>query len=166
MTFEFINTSHGKTAGNYLPEAWNSKVNVDRRKYRKASLKYYFLGGRRKSVKYKSEKHIPIVDQYDAKILICSILILILCILDGYFTIYLSTKGTLTINPLMKNVFLTGPSIYISVRIIITLISIICLQLLHKLEIGFMKIKIEKIFPFIIFVLCLENIWNIILIFN
>jgi hypothetical protein len=148
-----------------MNEAWNIRRRVDRRVNKKASSKYILFGGRRGFVRRQSDSSkVPIMDRYDKKILIYSALILMLSILDGYLTLYLTTMGAVTLNPLMKKIFIAGPVFIIIFKFFITFISIICLQILHKVRIDFLKVRVENLFPVIVIVLCLANIWNITLI--
>ena len=145
-----------------MNHTWNHRTGMDRRKNSIAPLRYILFGGRRENIRRQSDSVlISIMDKYPNEILIYSLLIVILSILDGYLTVYLTAKGALLINPLMKGLLDTGPELYIFVKFMITFISIICLQIFHKLNIHFLNIKVEKLFPMIFLMYCLVNIWNL-----
>ena len=147
-----------------MNRTWNIRTHIDRRKSKKLTLNYILFGGRRNSVRRQTDtNYIPILDTYDKKILLYSLLIILLSILDGYLTLYLVSNGASAINPLMKRIVHISPALYIFLKFFISFISMICLQILHKIKIGFLSIRVERLFPVIILIFCVVNIHNVIL---
>ena len=107
---------------NTVDNNWDPRTRIDRRKNKMPSLRYILYGGRRRVIRRQNETiNFPIIDKYDEKILIYSIVILILSLFDGYLTLYLSAQGAETINPLMRKIFYIGPTFYILFKFMITL---------------------------------------------
>jgi hypothetical protein len=109
----------------YMNHTWNHRTGIDRRKNSIPPLRYILFGGRRENIRRQSDSvRIPIMDKYRNDILIYSLLIVILTILDGYLTVYLTAKGAVLINPLMKGLLDTGPELCIFVKFMIPLLQL------------------------------------------
>jgi hypothetical protein len=65
-------------------------------------VKYFLLGGRRKSARRGSDKRQFIyVDQYRPWLLVAIMLLAILSLSDGLFTLHLIQRGANEVNPVM-----------------------------------------------------------------
>lgn len=93
--------------------------------------RYFFCGGRRRTIRRQSESsNYYYVDVYSPQLFIVFIILVILCLLDSYFTLVLISYNSVTeANPIMKFYLVIGNETFILVKIAITAASIIILCL-------------------------------------
>ncbi|MBS0375029.1 MAG: hypothetical protein JSR73_10645 [Proteobacteria bacterium] len=90
------------TTANGIPfDGERRQSSRDRRKRLVFSLFYGGLKPRRRAGRRASDHHQPIVDWHGPGLLASSVLVLILCSLDAFLTLWLMTVGAVEANPLM-----------------------------------------------------------------
>jgi len=73
----------------------------DRRRKLVFSLVYGGLRPRRRIGRRASDRHRPIIDWHGPGLLASSVLVLVLCVVDAFLTLWLMTDGAIEANPLM-----------------------------------------------------------------
>jgi len=121
----------------------------DRRKFPTRPFSKYIFKGKRKHTRRDAEDQNYYVDRYDAKYLALVLSILLLCVLDAYFTLKIIHLGGKELNPLMIKFLDKFPEMSLFVKYVITVISLIIL-LMHKNFILFGKVK-AYFFLYVIF---------------
>ena len=82
--------------------------------------------GRRRYVRRKEDKKSHLyVDRYDYSLLIALLLVVLLSVLDGYFTIFHVDRGAEEINPLMNLVLGCGDCWFFIVKYLLTVIGVL-----------------------------------------
>ncbi len=90
------------TAGEAGVDAPDRRVaNRDRRRKLVFSLMYGGLKPRRRTGRRASDHHQPIIDWHGPGLLASSVLVLVLCVIDAFLTLWLMTEGAVEANPLM-----------------------------------------------------------------
>ena len=123
----------------------------DRRKSPTRPFSKYIFKGKRRHARRLEEDQNYYVDRYDAKYLALVLSILLLCVCDAYLTLKIIHYGGKELNPLMIKFLDKFPEISLSVKYVITAISLVIL-LIHKNFILFGKVK-AYFFLYIIFAL-------------
>lgn len=121
----------------------------DRRKFPTRPFSKYIFKGKRRHARREEEDLNYYVDRYDAKYLALILSILVLCVLDAYFTLKIIHYGGKELNPLMIKFLDRFPEMSLLMKYLITVISLIIL-LVHKNFILFGKVK-AYFFLYVIF---------------
>ncbi|MBS3820091.1 hypothetical protein KGY73_11405 [bacterium] len=113
----------------------------DRRKKPTKPISRYMIFGRRMKARRASEDKNYYVDRYKPGDLFVVLSILVLCVVDGYFTLYILSNGGEELNPFMsyfldKNIIWT-----LVLKYFFTLVGVVTL-LIHKNFTVLKKIKI------------------------
>ena len=112
------------------------RQSVDRRGHRRPRLKFFLLGGRRKSARRGGDKKEFIyVDQYHPKLLVAILLFAIFSISDGIFTLHLIEHGAIEKNPLMAWFVSLGTTLYFTAKFLLT-----CTPVLIEVEIPALRV--------------------------
>jgi hypothetical protein len=74
---------------------------TDRRRKLVFSLIYGGLRPRRRTGRRASDRHRPIIDWHGPGLLASAVLVLVLCVVDAFLTLWLITDGAIEANPLM-----------------------------------------------------------------
>jgi len=93
--------------------------------------KYIFFGSRRGPRRASDPDRNYYVDRYSPRALLVILLILIMCVFDGFITLHLVKKGAQELNPLMNFFLRLGGTYFLSVKYLVTLICMFVL-LIHK----------------------------------
>ncbi len=104
------------------------------------------------------------VEIYGNRALIAASTILILSILDGYFTIFLVKRGIQEANPIMEFYLQLKPPIFLIVKYVISYLSIILLIIHKDFYVLKTSISVKKIMLAIIGVYSVLIVWEMILI--
>ena len=86
-------------AGAWVPE--RRVANRDRRRKLMFSLFYGGLRPRRRTGRRASDHYRPIIDWHGPGLLTSAVLVLVLCVIDAFLTLWLMTDGAIEANPLM-----------------------------------------------------------------
>ena len=91
--------------------------------------------GRRQAVRRQVDREThPYVDRYGNKLLIALVLILLLSVLDAYFTIFHLERGALEINPFMNYLIGHGYLCFFTVKYLLTALAIFVLCVYKSLS--------------------------------
>jgi len=100
------------------------------------------LRGRRKKARRQEEDSNYYVDRYEPRYLILISLILILCILDAYFTLKIIDLGGKELNRFMLVFINTKPVVALVFKYLVTAVSIVFI-LIHKNFLIFGKLRVS-----------------------
>ena len=118
----------------------------DRRQKPTRPFSRYMILGRRRYVRRKKDKKSQLyVDRYDHSLLVALLLIVLLSVLDGYFTIFHVDRGAQEINPLMNLLLGCGDCWFFIVKYLLTVIGVLifCIYqnlLVVKAVLGFVLV--------------------------
>ncbi len=126
---------------------------ADRRKTPTKPFSRHIIKGRRKQARRVEEDKDYYVDRYESHYLVFLMFILILCVLDAYFTLKILHHGGTELNPLMITFIDREPFICLLVKYLITAICLVVI-LIHKNFIVFGKVR-AYFFIYVIFFLYL-----------
>lgn len=126
---------------------------TDRRKIPTKPLSRYMLKGRRAKARRTGEDKNYYVDRYDLHHFILILLIMLLCVLDAYFTLKILHFGGTELNPLMIGFIDKAPIVCLLVKYLITAACLVVI-LIHKNFMVFNKVR-ASFFIYVIFFLYL-----------
>ncbi|MDH3886788.1 MAG: DUF5658 family protein [Desulfobacterales bacterium] len=134
---------------------------LDRRKGKIPRLKYLLFGGQRKMIRRSEDKQkMIILDNYSPRLLAFVLVILTLSLADGFFTLHLTDHGAIEANPVMAYFLDLSPWAFMSVKYLLTTLSVICFLILNNLYIKPFGIRVDRIFPAIIAVFLIVVFWQ------
>jgi hypothetical protein len=139
----------------------NKRISLDRRKRKIPRLKYLLFGGRRKMIRRsEDQQRMIILDNYSPGLLVFVLIILTLSLVDGFFTLHLTKDGAVELNPVMAYFLDLSPWAFMSVKYLLTSLSVICFLILNNLYIKPFGIRVGRLFPAIIAVLLIVICWQ------
>jgi hypothetical protein len=139
----------------------NKRSGLDRRKGKIPRLKYLLFGGQRKMIRRSEDKQkMIILDNYSPRLLAFVLVILTLSLADGFFTLHLTDHGAIEANPVMAYFLDLSPWAFMSVKYLLTTLSVICFLILNNLYIKPFGIRVDRIFPAIIAVFLIVVFWQ------
>ena len=134
----------------------------ERRSQSRPTLKYLLLGGRRKSPRRQSDREDFIyVDQYHPWLMAAIVLLLILSLLDGFFTLYLIEHGAAEKNPIMAYFLNFGVWPFMTAKFILTCSAILIILVFHKYFFHPLGIHVKVIIPASLAVFAVVICWQI-----
>lgn len=120
---------------------------------------------RRKVLRRRDDrKSLYYVDEYNPRLVIPILLILLLSMLDAFFTLVLIDNGAVEINPLMAFYLEVGPGVFLTVKYLLTCLSLFVLLMFSHRVAQSMKMESIKIFSFIIVAFTGVVVWQLYLI--
>ena len=135
---------------------------TDRRSRKRPPLKYLIFGGRRASARRDSDKKDFIfVDRYSPRFMLLFVLLVVLSIADGIFTLYLLEHGATETNPIMAFFLNMGPWSFMIAKFFLTCSGLLCLLVLHNFYIRPLRTRVKIIFPAFIAIFILILGWQI-----
>jgi hypothetical protein len=106
---------------------------TDRRKKPTNPFSLRSFKGRRRTVRRTEDRRRhPYVDQYSQRLLLFVILILLLCVADGLFTIHHVYNGARELNPLMDYLLEKGPYVFFGVKYLLFALCLIALVIYRQ----------------------------------
>ena len=139
----------------------NKRSSLDRRKRKIPRLKYLLFGGRRKMIRRsEDQQRMIILDNYSPGLLAFVLIILTLSLVDGFFTLHLTNDGAEELNPVMAYFLDLSPWAFMSVKYLLTSLSVICFLILNNLYIKPFGIRVGSLFPAIIAVFLVVIFWQ------
>ena len=139
----------------------NKRSGLDRRKRKIPRLKYLLFGGQRKMIRRSEDKQqMTILDNYSPRLLTFVLIILTLSLADGFFTLHLTDHGAIEANPAMAYFLDLSPWAFMSVKYLLTSLSVICFLILNNLYIKPFGIRVDRLFPAIIAVFLVVVFWQ------
>jgi hypothetical protein len=94
-------TNDSTTRSGAAPRPERRVAPFDRRRKLVFSLVYGGLRPRRRSGRRAGDRYRPIVDWHGPGLLASAVLVLVLCVVDAFLTLWLITDGAIEANPLM-----------------------------------------------------------------
>jgi len=139
----------------------------DRRRKKIPPIKYLLFGGSRKNIRRKEDrKKFIIVDTYSIWISVSVLIILILSLADGFFTLYLTGNGAKETNPIMGRFLEYSPWAFIFIKFLATSFGLICLLIINNLYIRPSSMRVRNLFPALIVVYLMVMSWHLVLKFS
>jgi hypothetical protein len=121
---------------------------MDRRWRSRPRLRFFLLGGNRKSARQGDDKnHFIYVDQYRSWLLIAIMLLVIFSITDGLFTLHLIERGATETNPVMAWFLDLGVWPFMLAKFLLTCSAIIILLVFHNFYFRPLRIQVKYIIP-------------------
>ena len=143
------------------PDFENKRSGLDRRKRKIPQLKYLLFGGQRKRIRRSEDKQqMIILDNYSPRLLAFVLIILALSLADGFFTLHLTDHGAIEANPVMAYFLDLSPWIFMSVKYLLTSLSLICFLILNNLHVKPYGMRVGRLFPAIIAVFLIVIFWQ------
>lgn len=140
----------------------NKRSGLDRRKRKIPRLKYLLFGGQRKMIRRSEDKQqMTILDNYSPRLLTFVLIILTLSLADGFFTLHLTDHGAIEANPVMAYFLDLSPWAFMSVKYLLTTLSVICFLILNNLQIKPLGIRVGSLFPVIIAMFSIAIFWQL-----
>jgi hypothetical protein len=127
------------------------RKSTDRRKTPTKPFSRYIIKGRRGKARRVEEDKNYYVDRYEPHHFVLILLIMILCVLDAYFTLKILHIGGTELNPLMIGFIDRAPFACLLFKYLITAACLVVI-LIHKNFIVFSKVR-ASFFIYIIFFL-------------
>jgi hypothetical protein len=147
------------------------RINLDRRSGRERraygglQMRRPFSPIRRKVLRRRDDRNsLYYVDEYTPRLVIPILLILLLSMLDALFTLVLIDNGAVEINPLMAFYLEVGPGVFLTVKYVLTCLSLFVLLMFSHRVAQSMKMESIKIFSFIIVAFTGVVVWQLYLI--
>jgi hypothetical protein len=120
----------------------------DRRSRSRPGVKFFLLGGRRKFARRDADKKEFIyVDQYRPWLLVAIMLLAILSLSDGLFTLHLIELGATEENPVMAWFLSQGPRPFMIAKFMLTSSAIIILLVFHNAYFRPLRIQVKTLIP-------------------
>jgi hypothetical protein len=136
----------------------------ERRSHRRPQLKFFLLGGRRTSTRRGGDKiNFIYVDQYRPWLLFVIILLLILSISDGLFTLHLIDLGAIEENPAMAYFLSLGAWPFMIAKFLLTCFGIVVLLVFHNFYSSILRIPIITFIPAFIAIFLIVLFWQLFL---
>ncbi len=136
----------------------------ERRSHRRPRWKFLLLGGRRTSTRRGGDKKKFIyVDQYRPWLLFVIILLLILSISDGLFTLHLIDLGAIEENPAMAYFLSLGAWPFMTAKFLLTCFGIVVLLVFHNFYSSLLRIHMITFIPALIAIFLIVLFWQLFL---
>jgi uncharacterized protein DUF5658 len=103
----------------------------DRRKRPTPLLSRYCISGRRRGARRRDEARNSYVDRYDVPMAAAALLIVLLSILDAYYTLNYLSRGGRELNPVAQSFIDFGPRTFVIMKGIVTG-SCVLFLIVHK----------------------------------
>ena len=137
---------------------------VDRRANRAFTLKSLFTYGRREEIRRHDDKRrIFLADRYSTTIFAAIVAILFFSVIDGLLTLILLGHGAKEINPLMAYLLEIEPLLFMTVKYLLTCVSLVDLLIFRNVFLQKIKIYSSTLFSVIICIFVTVIIWELFL---
>lgn len=141
---------------------------VDRRLGKdRRDRRMFYKGGMRENIRRREDRNkIFFADRYSQSLFAAIVLILFLSVVDAMLTLFLMGRGATEINPVMAYYLNIGPYAFLTVKYLLTSLSVIILLICQNIFLRTIKIYTRTIFYFIIATFASVVIWEFFLIFD
>jgi hypothetical protein len=147
--------------------AIDKRTAADRRKRKIPPVKYLLFGGNRTGTRRNDDKNeLVFVDKYNPKLLLIVLGILILSLVDGFFTLYLTGHGANELNPIMDYFLNLSPWAFMIIKFFLTCSALICILILNNMYFKPFNIRVRSLFPVLFAVFLVVIFWQIYLKFS
>ena len=138
------------------------RVCADRRGQGVSRIRYLLLGGRRSQIRREGDKHrFMLLDNYNTALFSAVLLILFLCLVDGFLTLYLIGDGAIELNPIMDYFININPWVFILAKYISTGVAAFCLIAFNQYKLRSLRCRTYVLLPGIIVVYTCVITWEI-----
>jgi len=107
----------------------------DRRSRLAYSILYGALYPRRRAARREEDHHQPIVDLHDKGLFVSAVAVLVLCVVDAFFTLNLLQNGAVEANPLMAPLVQGSAGAFAAVKLALTSASLLALVAVSRVRI-------------------------------
>jgi len=147
------------------PEGGDKRRNrTDRRSRSRPRIRFFLFGGRRKSTRRgNDQKKYIYVDQYHPWLLAAILLVVILSISDGLFTLHLIGRGATEENPIMAWFLNLGTWSFMIAKFLLTCSAILILLVFHNVYFRPLRIQVKTIIPAFLVVFVAVLCWQILI---
>jgi hypothetical protein len=143
------------------------RCGADRRKNKKARLKYLFFNGRRERTRREDDRRSAFFfDRYNQKLFAAITAILLLSIFDALLTLALIERGSSELNPVMGYFLEYGPLPFIIAKYILTCIGVLILLIFKNVFLPKVNIYTYSLFPCVIVAFSTVILWELFLFFT
>ncbi len=119
----------------------DSRSGVNRRVNRGFTLKSLFICGRREEIRRQDDKgKIFLADRYSTTIFAAIVVILFFSVIDGLLTLILLGHGANEINPLMAYLLEIEPKLFMTVKYLLTCVSLVIFLIFRNVFLQRIKI--------------------------
>lgn len=137
----------------------------DRRRQSQHSVLKQFLLGHRAGVRRREDRNkIFFVDRYGTTLFVAIVAILFLSLIDALLTLLLIEHGAVEVNPLMAFYLKIGPQVFITVKYMLTSLSVFILAVFSHLIFTRMNIRVHSVLSLIVCAFLSVIAWQIYLI--
>jgi hypothetical protein len=146
----------------YQPER---RSGLDRRRAKTPFYSIYCLTGRRSAVRREQDMQRPhIIDLHSSKTFATILFIILLSILDAFFTLDLVSRGAVEINPVMAYYLNRSPFAFFGIKYLLTCASIILILSIKNVYLFKTRVQAKIVFVFFGIALALVIQWELYLI--
>ena len=139
----------------------------DRRNMRRGAGLRHLMFGRRQQVRRRVDRdRVLYMDRYSKPVFRLIVLILLLSVLDAFFTLLLIDHGAVELNPLMAFYLNIGPTPFVVVKYCLTSLSIFVLLVYSNNSIKRLKIYTRSVFSIISITFAGVIAWQLFLIYR
>ena len=140
------------------------RSDVDRRVNRRFTLKSLFVCGRREEIRRLDDKgKIFLADRYSTTIFAAIVLILFFSVIDGLLTLILLGHGAKEINPLMAYLLEIEPMLFMTVKYLLTCVSLVIFLIFRNVFLQRIKIYSSTLFSIFICIFVTVIMWELFL---
>lgn len=139
---------------------------IDRRGRKIPDIKSLFVKGRRERIRRQADRHkFFFFDRYSARLLAIILLILLLSVIDSFFTLFLTGHGAEELNPIMAYFLNLSPWAFIGVKYLLTSIGVTVLLIFHSYYYPKIKIHARHFFRYIVGAFTTVVLWELFLMY-
>jgi hypothetical protein len=137
---------------------------VDQRVNRGFTLKSLFICGRREEIRRQDDKSkIFLADRYSTTIFAAIVVILFFSVIDGLLTLILIGHGAKEINPLMAYLLEIEPKLFMTVKYLLTCVSLVIFLIFRNVFLQRIKIYSSTLFSIFICIFVTVIMWELFL---
>lgn len=136
----------------------------DRRKKRFNPFHRPFSSGRRRLPRRQEDRcRFCLFDYYSPKLFYAVILILMLTVADAILTLWLISEGARELNPVMAYFLGFGPTVFMTVKYMITSVSVVIVVLLNYVLVKRVRLRIGDLLHYFAGCFAAVVVWEIVL---
>ena len=145
-------------------DSGNKRSGVDRRANRGFTLKSLFLYGKREEIRRQEDKSkVFLADRYSTTIFAAIVVILFFSVIDGLLTLILIGHGAKEINPLMAYLLEIEPKLFMTVKYLLTCVSLVIFLIFRNVFLQRIKIYSSTLFSIFICIFVTVIMWELFL---
>lgn len=138
----------------------------DRRSHELPELKFLFVKGARERIRRRNDRHkFFFFDRYSANLLAAILIILLFSVLDALFTLFLTGNGSEELNPVMAYFLNLNPWAFISVKYLLTCVSVTILLIFHNYYYPKINFYARNFFLYLVGAFTMVVLWELYLVY-